>query len=136
MIIQENQISCTQTSIFIQKKKKEKFTKMLCIHKCTPKKNKSLNFMHSKMHFHSNQKFKFNQKFHAFINASFKIIKNEISYVQTGIFNQKNFQKIFSCILTCIFQKEANQKFIFKQISCIETRNFQNSYSTKSCIHT
>jgi len=63
MIIQENQISCTQTSIFIQKI----LPKCYAFINALLKKNKNLNFMHSNMYFHSNQKFKFHQKLHAFI---------------------------------------------------------------------
>jgi len=128
----KNQISCTQTCIFIQIRNSYS-VKLSCIHKCILQAiKKKSNFMYSNMHFHSNSKFRFNKKFYAFINAPLKK-KHQISYIQTCIF-KIHIQSKISCIHKCIkqkikfhaflypfFKKEQNQKFIFKQISCILT---------------
>ena len=90
MIIQENQISCTQTSIFIQKN----FTKILCIHICTLQEEQKI-------------------KFYAFKDAfSFKSkvqIQSEISCIHKCII-QNNKKSNFHAFSHAFFQKKSKSK--------------------------
>ena len=114
MIIQENQISCTQTSIFIQKN----FTKILCIHKCTLQKEQKLEFYAFK---------------HAFSFKSKVQIQSEISCIHKCI-----IQKITKNQIFMYFHMHFSKR-IENQISCTQTCiiiQTRNSYSTKICMHT
>jgi len=63
--------------------------------------------MHSNMHFHSNQKFKFNQKSHAFINASFKNNKkSNFMHSNMHFQSKKNFKRFFHAFLHAFFKKK------------------------------
>jgi len=118
----------------------KKFTKILCIHKCTLRKEQRLKFYAFKHASSFKSKVQIpseTSRIHKCIIQ--KIIENQISCIQADMpkFNQKFHQnKIFRHSYMHFSKKETNQKFIFKQISCIAIRNFQNSYSIKICMHT